>query len=79
MLVQFVTNHENVQMGFSAEIQYVSINSICNDWFNINTRFLISPEHPTMDCSWVIIAPMGSTILIQFHAFEVILSLYTFL
>ena len=71
MLVQFVTDHEDNNMGFSAEIQYAPINSICNDWFNINTRFLISPDHPTMDCSWVIIAPLGSTILIQFHAFEV--------
>ena len=71
MLVQFVTDNEYAGLGFSAKIQYVPINPICKDWLNIATGFLNSPDHPTMDCSWVISASMGSNILIQFQVFEV--------
>ena len=71
MLVQFVTDHENMWEGFSAKIHYTPINPICNDWLNITSRILTSPEYPTMDCSWVISASMGSTISIYFHTFEV--------
>ena len=71
MLVQFVTDHEYTKPGFSAKIHYTPINLICKDWLNITSGFLTSPDHPTMDCSWVITAPMGNTISFQFHTFEV--------
>ena len=71
MVVQFVTDHEGTWFGFRAKINYMPINPICKDWLNITSRFLTSPNHPTMNCSWVITASMGSTISIQFHAFEV--------
>ena len=71
MLVQFVTDHEGTYNGFSAKIHYTPINPICEDWLNINSGFLTSPNHPTVSCSWVITASMGSTISIQFHVFEV--------
>ena len=71
MLVQFVTDHGSVYFGFSAKIHYTPINPICKDWLNITTGFLTSQNHPTMDCSWVITAPMGNTISFQFHTFEV--------
>ena len=71
MLVQFVTDNELNLGGFSAKIYYTPINPICKDWLNITTGFLTSPDHPTMDCSWVISASMGSTISIQFHVFQV--------
>ena len=71
MLVQFVTDHEWPSYGFSAKIHHTPINPICKDWLNLTTGFLNSPDHPTMDCSWVITASMGSTISIQFHTFEV--------
>ena len=76
MLVQFVTDHEWTWYGFSAKIHYTPINPICKDWLNITSGFLTSPDHPTMDCSWVITAFMGSTISIQFHTFEVPYRLY---
>ena len=72
MLVQFVTDHEYTWPGFSAKIHYTPINAICKDWLNINSGFLTSPDYPTIDCSWVITASIGSTILIQFDVFEVI-------
>ena len=72
MLVQFVTDHELTKHGYSAKIHYTSINPICKDWLNIISGFLTSPDYPTIDCSWVITAFMGSTISIQFHTFEVL-------
>ena len=71
MLVQFVTDHEFTDLGFSAKIHYTPINPICNDWLNINFGYLNSSEYPTQNCSWVITALMHSTISIQFHTFEV--------
>ena len=71
MLVQFVTDHITNYPGFSAKIYYTPINPICKDWLNINSRFLTSPNHGTLDCSWLITVSMGNTISIQFHTFEV--------
>ena len=72
MLVKFVTDHEMTDHGFSAKIHHTAINQICKDWLNITTGFLTLSDHPTMDCSLVITASMGSTISIQFHIFEVL-------
>ena len=71
MLVQFVTDHEWTDPGFSAKIHHTSINIICKDWLNITSGYLTSPEYPTQDCSWVISVSMGSTISFEFHLFEV--------
>ena len=79
MLLQFVTDYENMNGGFLAKIQYTPINPICKDWLNITAGFLTSPDYPTMDCSWVITASMGSTISIQFHTFEVPYYVFYFL
>ena len=73
MLVQYVSNnHQTNSGGFYAQIHHTPIDPICGDWLNFNSGFLISPEYPTMDCSWVITAPsIGDTISIQFPSFEV--------
>ena len=71
MLVNFVTDNDISHNGFSAKIHHITINPICKDWLNTTTRFLASPDYPTMDCSWVITASMGSTISIQFQEVEV--------
>ena len=71
MLVQFVTDDKFTRYGFSARFQFKPINPICNNWMNVTTRFLISPHQPTIDCSWVITASLGSNIHIQFQVFEV--------
>ena len=69
MLVQFVTDQAWTVDGFSAKIHRTSINPICKDQLNVAAGFLESPGHPTMDCSWVITASIGSTISIQFQVF----------
>ena len=71
MLVQFVTDHQWSGYGFSTKIHHTPIDPICKDWLNIATGFINSPDYPTLDCSWVIIASLGSTISIQFQVFEV--------
>ena len=71
MLVQFVTDDTSTWTGFSAKIHYIPINTICEDWLDIDSRLLNSPEYPTQDCSWVITVSISSTISIQFHIFEV--------
>ena len=73
MLIQFVTDDQDTHKGFSAKIHHsISTNPKCMDWLNITSGFLTSPNHLAMNCSWVITASIGSTILIQFHVFEVI-------
>ena len=71
MLVKFETDHENSYYGFSAKVHHKEINPICKDWLNIATGFLTSPVHPTVDCSWLLTASIGSTISIDFQLFEV--------
>ena len=71
MLVQFVTDHEFTEFGFSTKIHFTQINPVCKDWLSINIGYLTSPNHPIQDCSWVITTSMGSTISIQFDTFEV--------
>ena len=71
MLVQSVTDNAHIIPGFSAKFHYTPINPICKDWLNISSGYLTSPDYTAHNCSWVISAPMGSTISIQFHTFEV--------
>ena len=69
MLVQFLTDGENTLAGFSTSFYFNPINSNCTDW--LISEKLISPNYPTMNCSWVITASIGSTIHIEFETFEV--------
>ena len=71
LFVQFVTDHEATYPGFSATIHYTPMNPICKYWLNTNSGYLTSPNHPTIDCNWVITVSMGSTISFEFHLFEV--------
>ena len=71
MVLQFVTDHEYMSYGFLAKIYEAPFNPICKDWLNMTSGFLNSPNHLTIDCSWVITVSMGSTISIQFQTFEV--------
>ena len=72
MLVQFITDDDNVWNGFRAYFHYVTIESNCENWLDRTAHLLKSPDYPTIDCSWVITAPStDSTIIIQFATFEV--------
>ena len=71
MLVQFVTDYQGSNNGFSAQIHHILINPICKDSLNISSGYLISPDQLIINCNWVITAPMGRTISIKFLSFEV--------
>ena len=72
MLVQFITDDDNVWNGFRAYFHYVTIESNCENWLDRTASLLKSPDYPAIDCSWVITAPsIASTIIIQFASFEV--------
>ena len=69
MLVQFLTDGERTLSGFNASFYFNPINKNCTDWLTPDK--LISPNYPKINCSWVITAPIGSTIYIEFESFEV--------
>lgn len=72
MLVQFLTDDDNVWRGFIAYFHYVPIEPNCENWLDRTAQLFKSPDYPTIDCSWVITAPStDSTIIIQFATFEV--------
>ena len=71
MLVEIVTDQVLTNQGFHAKFHFVPINPNCEDWLDMNSQSLSSPDYPTIDCNWVISASMGSTITIQFQSFEV--------
>ena len=72
MLVQFLTNDYDVYEGFRAYFHYIPIEPNCENWLNLTTQLLKSPDYPTIDCCWVITAPStDSTIIINFETFEV--------
>ena len=71
-LVQFLTDHKDTSEGFVAYFHYIPIEPNCANWLNMNAQHIESTEYPTIDCSWVITAPLtGSTIGINFLTFEV--------
>ena len=77
MLVQMLTNHVQVAAGFRAYFDYKPIQLNCANWLNMAAQLLQSPDYPTLNCSWVITAPLiGSTISISFNTFEVKFVLY---
>ena len=72
MLVEFLTDYKYAQIGFKASIHYIPIDPHCQNWLNMTTQILKSPEHPTKDCSWVITASStDSTIVINIETSEV--------
>ena len=72
MLVQFLTDGDTTNRGFSASFHYIPIDSKCANWLNMNSQTLKSPEYPTINCSWIITAPtISSMIQISFDLFEV--------
>ena len=78
MLVQFSTDALSTYEGFRANIFHIPIESNCANWLNKTVQFLKSPDYPTINCNWVVTAPLiDSTIAIHFETFEVnVFSLY---
>ena len=71
MLVQFLTDDEDVAPGFKAYFHYITFEPNCANWLDMTAQILKTPDFPTI-CNWVITAPtIDSTIIIYFELFEV--------
>ena len=72
MLVQFLTDDQIVRDGFRAKFHYIPIEPNCANWLNLTAQLLKSSDNPTINCSWVITAPLiNDDIVIHFETFEV--------
>ena len=72
MLVQFLTDDQDVFLGFRSYFHYIPIDPNCAKWLNMTAQLLKSPDYPTIHCSWVITAPtLDSAVIIHFETFEV--------
>ena len=54
---------------FVASIKYNKINPNCQSWMDNNV--LMSPNHPNINCSWLITRKFGSYITLDFKFIEV--------
>ena len=54
---------------FVASIKYNKINPDCQSWLDNNV--LMSPNHPNINCSWLITRQFGSYITLDFSFIEV--------
>ena len=71
MTIQFITDHEEVWLGFRTVFNRIPIDPNCSEWLNTTSLILASPEYPKIDCTWIITASIGSTVSINFQIFEV--------
>ena len=56
---------------FVASIKYKKLNSDCQSWLDLANNIIISPNHSTMNCSWLITRKFGSFIILKFSYIEV--------
>ena len=61
------SNHGTVE--FEAFIKYNKINPDCQSWLESN--ILMSPNHPNINCNWLITRKLGSYITLDFRFIEV--------
>ena len=68
---QYKFGNQNTE--FEASIKYNKIMSACQNWLDVKTNMLMSPNHPNnTNCSWLITANFGSYIILNFKFIEVI-------
>ena len=62
----------NEKTEFEASIKYNKIMSACQNWLDVKTNILTSPNHPnTTSCTWLITSYFGSYIILNFKFIEV--------
>ena len=66
---QFYSYYGDDYVEFIASIKYNKINSDCQSWLKNNE--LMSPNHPNINCSWIIARKFGSYIILDFSFIEV--------
>ena len=66
---QFYHYSDAGTVEFVASIKYNKINPNCQSWMDNNV--LMSPNHPNINCSWIITRKFGSYIILEFSFIEV--------
>ena len=62
----------NEKTEFEASITYNKIMSACQNWLDVKTNILTSPNNPnTTNCTWLITSNFGSYIILNFKFIEV--------
>ena len=67
---QYKFGNQNTE--FEAFIKYSKIMSACQNWLDVKTNILMSPNHPiNSNCSWLITSNFGTFIGLNFTFIEV--------
>ena len=69
MFIDFKKPDDYYTVEFVASIKYNKINPDCQSWLDSN--ILISPNNPSINCSWIITKKFGSYITLDFKFIEV--------
>ena len=69
IFIDFKKQYKWGTVEFVASIKYNKINPDCQSWLDNNV--LMSPNHPNINCSWLITRKFGSYITLDFKFFEV--------
>ena len=57
---------------YDASVKYNKIMPDCQNWLDVNTNILMSPNYPnSANCNWLIISTFGSYINLNFKFIEV--------
>ena len=67
--IDFKKQFSHGTVEFVASIKYNKINPNCQSWMDNNV--LMSPNHPNINCSWLITRKSGSYITLDFIFMEV--------
>ena len=72
MFISFQKYHDwwDGVVKFTALFKYNSYSFDCQSW--LSKSILMSPNHPNINCSWVITASFGSYIILNFEFIEVV-------
>ena len=77
MIVEFKSDAIGESTGFSATIQFTSLNNtMCESWMDMNNKIMQSPNYPNpyhtnTSCSWLITVRHDFHIEIKLHEFNV--------
>ena len=69
IFIDFKKQFINGTVEFVTSIKYNTINPECQSWLDNNV--LMSPNHPNINCSWIITRQFGAYITLDFSFIKV--------
>ena len=71
MFIDFKRTEKFGTVEFVASIKFKKIDHDCQAWLDTDSNVLMSPNHPEINCSWIITRKFGSYITLAFSLIEV--------